>query len=82
MPNPNFKARIMGRKYTKKSSLWKKIGEKQMIVSKSLKIDSKKKRKKGKETVLRPSLPTRWDSENIDKQVQRRYGEPLHILQE
>jgi len=67
MPNPNFKARIMGRKYTKKSSLWKKIGEKQMIVSKSLKIDSKKKRKKGKETVLRPSLPTRWVSENIDK---------------
>ena len=57
----------MGRKYTKKSSLWKKIGEKQMIVSKSLKIDSKKKREKRKETVLRPSFPTRWVSENIDK---------------
>mgnify|MGYP003138570275 CR=1 FL=1 len=66
MPNPNFKARIMGQKYTKKSSLWKRIGEKQMIVSKSLKIDSKKKKGKRKE-IGRPVFPTRWVSENIDK---------------
>jgi hypothetical protein len=60
MPNPNFKARIMGQKYTKKSSLRKsRIGEKQ-------KIDSEKKRKETK-AIGRPVLPTRWVSENIDK---------------
>tara|TARA_R100000234_G_C4985739_1_gene173145 strand:- start:658 stop:1194 length:537 start_codon:yes stop_codon:yes gene_type:complete len=79
---PNFKARLMARKHTKKSSLWKgiryegthgnpvQIGRPQTMVSKPMKIDSptpKEKAIQDEKSVNKPSLPTRWISENIDK---------------
>ncbi len=82
MSDPNFKARLMARKHTQKSSLWKgisykgthgnpvQIGKTQKMVSKPMKIDSptpEEKQKKEEKGVSRPSMPTRWISENIDK---------------
>ena len=82
MSDPNFKARMMGQKYTKKSSLWKpikyegthgnpiQIGKTQRRVSKSMKIDSptpKEKQEKQKDIVGKPNFPSRWISENLDK---------------
>jgi len=82
MSDPNFKARIMAQKYTKKSSLWKgisykgthgnpvQIGKTQKVVSKAMKIDSptpEEKQTARKESIGRPAMPTRWVSENLDK---------------
>ena len=82
MSDPNFKARIMGQKYTKKSSLWKgirykgthgnpvQIGKTQKMVSKPMEIDSptpEEKQASRKESVGRPAFPSRWVSENLDK---------------